>query len=387
MARAVPAGLQRHRRRRHPRPLLPRQRGRVDPRARPRPRHPLRGQLLGVARARSRSGWRRRNVATGSWQDTLARELEWIRMSPKARQSKGKARLTSYEQLLAEASDGKDRAEKLEIFIPPGPRLGDVVIESEAVTKGFGDRLLIDDLTFVLPPGGIVGVIGPERRRQDHAVPHDHRAGAARRAANSPSARRSRSPTSTRAGSRSTASDGLRGDHRGHRRPGRRRPGDPRPGLRRVVRLQGHRPAEEGRRAVRRRAQPAPPGQDALSGGNVLLLDEPTNDLDVDTLRALEDALLAFPGCAVVISHDRWFLDRIATHVLAFEGDSEVRWYRGQLHRLRGRPQEAPRRRRRPAAPRQVQAARAELGRASGSCHRGPSVGSFSPCAWPGSAG
>ena len=123
----------------------------------------------------------------------------------------------------------------------------------------------------------------------------------------------------------------LRGDHRRHATSSDRRSGGERPGVRGVVQLQGRRPAEEGRRRSRRRAQPGAPGQDAAQGGNVLLLDEPTNDLDVDTLRALEEALLAFAGCAVVISHDRWFLDRIATHVLAFEGDSQVLWFEGNF--------------------------------------------------------
>jgi ATP-binding cassette ChvD family protein len=264
-------------------------------------------------------------------EDTLARELEWIRMSPKARQSKGKARLNSYEQLLAEAQDGKDRAEKLEIFIPPGPRLGDVVIEAEGVSKGFGDRLLIDDLTFVLPPGGIVGVVGPNgagkttlfRMITGQETPDagTMKIGQTVKIAYVDQSRASLRPDATVYEEITGGIDNLvvggRDVHGRAYVSSFNFKGTDQQKL--VGNLSG---GERNRLHL---------AKTLISGGNVLLLDEPTNDLDVDTLRALEDALLAFPGCAVVISHDRWFLDRVATHVLAFEGDSEVFWYPGNF--------------------------------------------------------
>ncbi|HUP87091.1 MAG TPA: energy-dependent translational throttle protein EttA [Acidimicrobiales bacterium] len=264
-------------------------------------------------------------------EQTLARELEWIRMSPKARQSKGKARLTSYEQLLAEANDGKDRAEKLEIFIPPGPRLGDVVIEAEGVTKGFGDRLLIEDLSFDLPPGGIVGVIGPNgagkttlfRMITGQETPDsgELKIGQTVKIAYVDQSRDSLVADATVYEEITGGIDNLVvGGRDVHGRAyvssfnfkgtdQQKRVGDLSGGERNRLHL----------------------AKTLIAGGNVLLLDEPTNDLDVDTLRALEEALLSFAGCAVVISHDRWFLDRVATHVLAFEGDSQVFWYPGNF--------------------------------------------------------
>jgi ATP-binding cassette ChvD family protein len=264
-------------------------------------------------------------------EQTLAKELEWIRMSPKARQSKGKARLTSYEQLLAEANDGKDRAEKLEIFIPPGPRLGDIVIEAEGVTKGFGDRLLIENLSFDLPPGGIVGVIGPNgagkttlfRMITGQETPDsgELKIGQTVKIAYVDQSRDSLAADNTVYEEITGGIDNLVvGGRDVHGRAyvssfnfkgtdQQKRVGDLSGGERNRLHL----------------------AKTLIAGGNVLLLDEPTNDLDVDTLRALEEALLSFAGCAVVISHDRWFLDRVATHVLAFEGDSQVFWYPGNF--------------------------------------------------------
>jgi energy-dependent translational throttle protein EttA len=273
-------------------------------------------------------------------QRTLERELEWIRMSPRARQAKGKARLTSYEQLLAEAQSAPERAEKTEISIPAGPRLGDVVVEADQLTKGYGDRLLIEDLSFSLPRGGIVGVIGPNGagkttlfRMITGAEAPD--SGSLRVGPTVEVAYVDQSRESLDAGK--TVYEEITGITGTPRAPG---------GADRLV---------VGGREIHGRAYVASfnfKGSDQQkkvgdlsggernrlhlakvlrSGGNVLLLDEPTNDLDVDTLRALEDALLGFAGCAVVISHDRWFLDRVATHVLAFEGESQVRWFEGNF--------------------------------------------------------
>jgi ATP-binding cassette ChvD family protein len=264
-------------------------------------------------------------------EETLSRELEWIRMSPKARQSKGKARLTSYEELLAEAQNARDRAEKLEIFIPPGPRLGDIVIESEGVSKGFGDKLLIEDLTFNLPPGGIVGVVGPNgagkttlfRMITGQETPDSGKliVGQTVKVAYVDQSRDSLAPDNSVYEEITGGIDNLVvGGREVHGRAyvssfnfkgtdQQKRVGDLSGGERNRLHL----------------------AKTLIDGGNVLLLDEPTNDLDVDTLRALEDALLGFAGCAVVISHDRWFLDRVATHVLAFEGDSKVFWYPGNF--------------------------------------------------------
>ncbi|MCU1484257.1 MAG: transporter ATP-binding protein [Actinomycetia bacterium] len=268
---------------------------------------------------------------------TLERELEWVRMSPKARQSKGKARLTAYEKLLEEAQSADRATDQLVMTIPPGPRLGDLVIEAEGLTKGYGEKLLIEDLTLSLPPAGIVGVIGPNGAGkttlfrmltgkeepdagslkigqtvqmsyidQNRDVLHDDLTvyeeitGAS---ANDFTAEVSIGRERTMNGRAYVASFNFKGSDQ----------------QKKVGVLSG---------GERNRVHLA---KQLLTGGNTLLLDEPTNDLDVDTLRALEDALLAFPGCAVVISHDRWFLDRICTHVLAFEGDSQVRWFEGNF--------------------------------------------------------
>jgi len=260
-------------------------------------------------------------------QKTLARELEWVQASPKGRQAKSKARVQAYEQLLAQ--DGGDKAEAGAIVIPAGPRLGDLVLVGESISKSFGDRLLVEDLNFRLPPGGIVGVIGPNGAGkttlfrmitgQEKPDSGDIRLG-----------------ETVQLGYVDQSRDALKADATVWEEVS-----------------EGQEEIELGKRKINSRAYTAAfnfKGGDQqkkvgqLSGGernrvhlakmlksgaNFLLLDEPTNDLDVDTLRALEEALLEFAGCAVVISHDRWFLDRIATHILAFEGDSQVVWFEG----------------------------------------------------------
>ena len=269
---------------------------------------------------------RREEKSESERQKTLQRELEWIRMSPKARRAKGKARITAYESLLDQES--QKRREDLEIPIPPGPRLGNVVIETEGVNKGYGDNLLVESMTFKLPPGGIVGVIGPN--------------GAGK-------------TTLFRMilGQEQPDSGKIRvGDTVALGYVDQSRALDPKKSIWEEI-SGGADSLKIGARDVNSRAYVARfnfSGTDqqkkvsTLSGGernrvhlakmlkegaNVLLLDEPTNDLDVNTLRALEEALENFAGCAVVISHDRWFLDRIATHILAFEGDSKVVWFDG----------------------------------------------------------
>ena len=269
---------------------------------------------------------RREEKSESERQKTLQRELEWIRMSPKARHAKGKARINSYEALLQEQSE--KRREDLEIHIPPGPRLGNVVIEADHVSKGFGDRLLMDEMSFKLPPGGIVGVIGPNgagkttlfRMITEQEQPDE---GTFRKGETVTLAYVDQSRDLD---SNKSIWEEITG---------------------------GNDLLKLGNREVNSRAYVARfnfSGSDQqkkvgmLSGGernrvhlakmlkegaNVILLDEPTNDLDVNTLRALEEALENFAGCAVVISHDRWFLDRIATHILAFEGDSQVVWFEG----------------------------------------------------------
>ena len=269
---------------------------------------------------------RREEKSESERQKTLQRELEWIRMSPKARHAKGKARITSYETLLQQ--DSEKRRDDLEIHIPPGPRLGNVVIEADGVSKAYGDRLLVEEMNFALPPGGIVGVIGPNGAgkttlfrmitKQEQPDKGNIKIGDTVEIAYVDQSRELDSD-------KSIWQEITGGDD--------------------MLKL--------GQREVNSRAYVARfnfSGSDQqkkvgmLSGGernrvhlakmlkegaNVILLDEPTNDLDVNTLRALEEALENFAGCAVVISHDRWFLDRIATHILAFEGDSKVVWFEG----------------------------------------------------------
>jgi sulfate-transporting ATPase len=260
-------------------------------------------------------------------QKTLQRELEFIRMSPRARQAKGKARLNAYEQLLNE--DQAQKIEQVEIYIPPGPRLGDVVVEARGLRKAYGDQLLMDDLSFTLPRGGIVGVIGPNGAGKTTLFRMIT-------GSEKPDAGTLRLGETVQVGYVDQSRDALDGNKSVFEEI-----------------TGGNDELVVGKKTVAARAYVSwfnfKGGQQqrkvgALSGGernrvhlakllqkgsNLLLLDEPTNDLDVDTLRALEEALLNYAGCAVVISHDRWFLDRIATHMLAFEGDSQVVWFEG----------------------------------------------------------
>ncbi len=269
---------------------------------------------------------RREEKSEGARQKTLQRELEWIRMSPKGRHAKSQARINAYEKLLSEETESREK--ELELFIPPGPRLGEVVIEAENVSKAFGDRLLIENLNFRLPPGGIVGVIGPNGAGKTTLF-------------NMITDREKPDKGTFRIGQ--TVKLAYIDQNREL---------DPDKTIWQEI-SEGNDQIELGRRLVNSRAYVARfnfSGNDqqkkieTLSGGqrnrvhlakmlkeggNVLLLDEPTNDLDVNTLRALEEALENFGGCAVVISHDRWFLDRIATHILAFEGNSEVVFFNG----------------------------------------------------------
>jgi len=260
-------------------------------------------------------------------QRTLQRELDWIRMSPRARQAKGKARLNAYEQLLAE--DTAQKVESVEIYIPPGPRLGDIVVEARGLKKAYGDTVLFDNLTFTLPPGGIVGVIGPNGAGKTTTF-------RLITGQETPDAGTLRLGETVQVGYVDQSRDSL----------------DPNNSVFDEI-TGGLDELEMGKKKIASRAYVSwfnfKGGQQqrkvgTLSGGernrvqlakllrkgsNLLLLDEPTNDLDVDTLRALEEALLNYAGCAVVISHDRWFLDRIATHILAFEGDSQTVWFEG----------------------------------------------------------
>jgi ATP-binding cassette ChvD family protein len=258
---------------------------------------------------------------------TLERELEWVRLSPRARQAKSKARLGAYERLLAEEEQVK--LDPVEIHIPPGPRLGDVVIEADGVRKGYGDRLLVDGLTFSLPPAGIVGVIGPNGAGkttlfrmiagEDAPDAGTLRVGESVQLAYVDQSRADLDPAGTVWKEISGGADTIE--------LGRREVNS-----RQYVSWFNFKGPDQQKRVgdlsggERNRVHLA---KLLRSGGNVLLLDEPTNDLDVDTLRALEEALLEFAGCAVVITHDRWFLDRVATHILAFEGDSETTWFEG----------------------------------------------------------
>jgi len=258
---------------------------------------------------------------------TLQRELEWVRMAPRARHAKSKARLSAYERLLAEEQQVK--LDRVEIHIPAGERLGDKVVEARNLSKGFGDRLLVEDLSFSLPPGGIVGVIGPNGAGKttlfrmivgdEQPDSGELEIGDSVRVAYVDQSRASLEPGKTvwqeisggkdliTLGKREVQSRAYVGSFNFKGADQQKRVGD----------LSG---GERNRLHMAKLLR---------SGGNLLLLDEPTNDLDVDTLRALEEALLDFAGCAVVISHDRWFLDRVATHILAFEGDSQVVWFEG----------------------------------------------------------
>jgi ATP-binding cassette ChvD family protein len=282
-------------------------------------------------------------------QRTLERELEWIRMSPRARHAKGKARISAYDALRDE--EEQRAPETVEIAIPPGPRLGNVVVEAEGVSKGYSDRLLIDNLSFSLPPGGIVGVIGANGAGkttlfrlilgEEKPDAGTLRLGETVQLAYVDQSRAAIDPNKT------VWEEVSRGDDR--IKVGRRDIAS-----RAYVASFGFKGSDQQKRTgmlsggERNRLHLAKLIRD---GGNVLLLDEPTNDLDVDTLRALEEALLGFSGCVVVISHDRWFLDRIATHMLAFEGDSHVEWFEGNyqdyeadLHRRRGVDADQPHR-------------------------------------------
>lgn len=258
---------------------------------------------------------------------SLSRELDWVRAAPKARQAKSKARINAYEKMLAEENDRQIDAAK--IHIPAGPRLGDVVINAEGLSKGFGDRLLIDDLSFRLPPGGIVGVIGPNGagkttlfRMITGGEAPDNGTFTVGDTVKLGYVDQSRDDLEDDKTVWEVISDGLDEVELGKRTMASRayvgqfnfKGGDQQ---KRVGQLSG---GERNRVHLARMLK---------SGANLLLLDEPTNDLDVDTLRALEEALEEFAGCAVVVSHDRWFLDRIATHILAFEGDSHVEWFEG----------------------------------------------------------
>jgi ATP-binding cassette ChvD family protein len=265
--------------------------------------------------------------AESARQRTLARELEWVRMAPRARQAKSKARLAAYEQLLAQEND--KREENVEIIIPAGPRLGDIVVEADHLKKGYGERLLIEDLSFKLPKGGIVGVIGPNGAGKTtlfRMIVGQEK----------PDGGKLRVGDTVVLSYVDQSRDTLNGDNTVWQEISG-----------------GAEILEIGKRKVNSRGYVSnfnfkgPDQQKKVkdlsggernrvhlakllkSGGNVMLLDEPTNDLDVDTLRALEEALVSFAGCAVVISHDRWFLDRIATHILAFEGESEATWFEG----------------------------------------------------------
>ena len=281
------------------------------------------------------SSWleqKQNRLATEARQDkarqrTLERELEWVRMAPRARHAKSKARLGAYEKLLRENTERLP--ETVEIYIPPGPRLGDNVIDAEALSKAFGDKLLIDDLSFSLPPAGIVGVIGPNGAGKttlfrmivgtEKPDGGELRLGETVELAYVDQTRDLVEPQQTVWEAISEGHDAIKLGKRDVN-------------SRAYVASLGFKGSDQQKKiehlssGERNRAHLA---RVLKAGGDVLLLDEPTNDLDVDTLRALEEALLEFAGCAIIISHDRWFLDRIATHILAFEGDSNVEWFAG----------------------------------------------------------
>jgi energy-dependent translational throttle protein EttA len=258
---------------------------------------------------------------------TLARELEWVRTNPKARQAKSKARLARYEELASR--EFQERNETNEIYIPPGPRLGELVIEITGLSKGYGERLLMDKVSFKIPPGGIVGIIGPNGAGKTTLF-------RMLTGGEQPDAGTIRVGPTVRL---------AYVDQSRHTLDDKKTVWEEISGGQDIIRVEGYETASRGyvgRFNFKGTAQQQLIGELSggernrvhlakvlRQGGNVLLLDEPTNDLDVETLRALEDALLSFPGCAVVISHDRWFLDRIATHILAFEGNSEVVWFEG----------------------------------------------------------
>jgi energy-dependent translational throttle protein EttA len=261
---------------------------------------------------------------------TLERELEWIRLAPRARQAKGKARITRYEEMLAEEQAAEKRDDKREIAIPPGPRLGDLVINAKDVRKAYGDNLLMDDVDFILPRGGIVGVIGPNGAGKTtlfRMIMGQEKPDAGElKIGDSVALSYVDQSREKLAGERSVweeISDGGKDLVMVGKREVNSRAYSAQFGFRGPDQQKKVKDLSGGER---NRLQLATL---LKSGGNVLLLDEPTNDLDVDTLRALEEALVSFAGCAVVISHDRWFLDRIATHILAFEGDSQVVWFEG----------------------------------------------------------
>ena len=324
--------LPRHGRGRHPRSLLPRQRGRLDPRAGSRPGHALRGQLLELAGAEA--GAPRAGGEAGLGPAAHAASASWSGCAWRRRPARPRARPASppTRSCSAEAEADRGARDKLEIPIPPGDRLGDQVIEAEHLRKGYGDRLLIEDLSFSLPRAGIVGVIGPNgagkttlfRMLTGGEEPDDgtitrrpDRAAGLRR----PEPRHRSTPNKTVYEEITDGQDDLVS----------RRPRDERRAYVAGFNFKGsdqQKKVGELSGGERNRVHLA---KVLKEGGNVLLLDEPTNDLDVDTLRALEDAPRGVPGCAVVISHDRWFLDRIATHILAFEGDSQVRWFEGNF--------------------------------------------------------
>jgi energy-dependent translational throttle protein EttA len=266
--------------------------------------------------------------ASSARQKTLEHELEWVRMAPRARHAKSKARITAYEDLLRQ--DSERRTEQLdELYLPAGPRLGDLVVEAKGVRKGYGDNLLMDDLSFSLPPGGVVGVIGPNGAGKTTLfrmiVGQEKPDGGSLRVGETVALSYVDQSRDVLQGDQNVwqaISEGLDIIPLGKREVPSRAyvswfnfKGSDQQKL--VKDLSG---GERNRVHMARMFK---------SGGNVLLLDEPTNDLDVDTLRALEEAILNFAGCAVIISHDRWFLDRIATHILAFEGDSQVVWFEG----------------------------------------------------------